>query len=501
MRVPLAVLAAAVASLASPAMAQYGAIPPQSAPIIAQGTSQARTLSEHLADEFKARNFGACVWDGAHDVAPCIQAAIDAASAAGGAIVHLPAGRWPIASPLTIGAPGVGLQGVGNGISRDTLNPDTFLAVTSLVWKGAAGATMLTIRPAGNQRLYKNDVLDLVLDCNGLAATCLSAASINYSTFRFGYSEPRVLGALFTTATITDTQDPQDNEISVIGRSVLYPATGVRFDGEIGSPGNFSLNSLPLLRIWHNNGDAVVFASSDNNQVGRVAVARQPGGTGRALVFGNGTTGGGASYGNRVHWFGGGTIYALGYQTGSAITAGSGNKGNGVAGALTINATATAGTYTLTATSATAFNVTTPASVAATPATLAVGSAYAGPFTVTITAGTVPFQAGDVFLVTVPVASFGNVVEQIDKANGNPRSERRGGRDDRMGHRLWRHLPAPDHVHRRLDPCGYHRADHVGGRVPAMEPRRRRRRDLSGQSARPRPHRRHRARRIPRRDR
>jgi hypothetical protein len=421
MRLRLAVLLAAVAALPTRGLAQLSQTAPQSAPVVAAGSTRARTLADHLGDEIKARNFGACVWDGAHDVAPCIQAAIGAAAAIGGAIVRLPAGHWPVASALTINASGVGLQGAGHGINRDAVNPYSFLSATSLVWTGAPGGTMLTVAPAGNTRLYKTDVLDLVLDCNGLAGTGLYMASTNQSTFRFGYSEPRTIGALFTTVgTLPDTQSPQDNDVTVVGRAILYPATGVQFDSTNEAAGNFSMNHVGLLRIWTKNGDAVVFASADNNVVDRVAVGTEPGGTGRPLVFGNHATGGGNAYSNRIGWFGGGTIAALGYQTGSTITPGGGNHGTGTAGALTVNGQATAGTYTLTATSATTFNVFLPGGAAASPATLTVGTAYGGDFGVTIAAGGTAFQAGDSFTVTVPSASHDNTVRWIDKANGNP---------------------------------------------------------------------------------
>jgi len=44
---------------------------------------------------------GGCVWDGSHDVAPCIQAAINAASHGGGTVL-LPAGVWPLGKALKL---------------------------------------------------------------------------------------------------------------------------------------------------------------------------------------------------------------------------------------------------------------------------------------------------------------------------------------------------------------------------------------------------------------
>jgi hypothetical protein len=45
------------------------------------------------------RTIGTCMWDGQHDVAPCVQGALEAA-ARSGAAVRLPSGTWPIAQAL-----------------------------------------------------------------------------------------------------------------------------------------------------------------------------------------------------------------------------------------------------------------------------------------------------------------------------------------------------------------------------------------------------------------
>lgn len=50
---------------------------------------------------YDATAFGSCIWDGAHDVAPCVQAALNAVPAAGG-IVFIPAGTYPVTAVSNI---------------------------------------------------------------------------------------------------------------------------------------------------------------------------------------------------------------------------------------------------------------------------------------------------------------------------------------------------------------------------------------------------------------
>jgi len=103
------------------AVAQLGTLPLQSASVTATGTTRSRLLADHLGDMIRATNFGACVWDGAHDVAPCIQAAISAAAAAGGGDVIVPVGSNELASTLVIGTDLVRLFGFRDAVTAGVL--------------------------------------------------------------------------------------------------------------------------------------------------------------------------------------------------------------------------------------------------------------------------------------------------------------------------------------------------------------------------------------------
>jgi hypothetical protein len=50
---------------------------------------------------FDPRQYGSCLWDGRHDVTPCLQAAVESAAKDGGR-VQLPAGTWPLGTALML---------------------------------------------------------------------------------------------------------------------------------------------------------------------------------------------------------------------------------------------------------------------------------------------------------------------------------------------------------------------------------------------------------------
>jgi hypothetical protein len=67
----------------------------------------------------EAQNVGNCIWDGQHDVAPCMQKAVEIAGA-GGSVVRVQKGTWPLSKMITL-SDGATLQGEG---------PDTVLVAS-----------------------------------------------------------------------------------------------------------------------------------------------------------------------------------------------------------------------------------------------------------------------------------------------------------------------------------------------------------------------------------
>lgn len=98
--------------------------------VTASGSTTARTLAERFAERLNVKDFGA-VGDGATDDQAAIQAAIDAAEAAGGGVVYFPASTssYLIGSQLTITISGVRLRGDGSKASVIAPNFDTTAAI------------------------------------------------------------------------------------------------------------------------------------------------------------------------------------------------------------------------------------------------------------------------------------------------------------------------------------------------------------------------------------
>jgi hypothetical protein len=88
-------------------------------------------VSDNVID---AQNFGKCVWDGAHDVAPCFQAAIDSASL-NGRTVRLPHGTWPLGKALVLAANVTIVEPLAGNVSNPILLEGNVNAINVLVKK------------------------------------------------------------------------------------------------------------------------------------------------------------------------------------------------------------------------------------------------------------------------------------------------------------------------------------------------------------------------------
>lgn len=201
----------------------------------------------------------------------------------------LPAGTFGLSTPIVQTTSGVHLVGAGTGIPRDNTTPGHFLAVTRLVWIGAADATMIDVEPSATNvaSLYSVDVRGIVFDCASLAAYCVKIAQASFSTFDFGVAEPRLVGAYFTTTSQTDAPGTQRNDIWVSSRSTdaTYSPTGVLIDGGNGSSWNVSLNRFHQIDVWYYKGDGVVFGNSDNNVITDLHTYPNPSATGTPAIF------------------------------------------------------------------------------------------------------------------------------------------------------------------------------------------------------------------------
>lgn len=322
------------------------------------------SIAPALASEvgmFPANEYGSCIWDGQsnHDIAPCISAAITAATSAGGGVVVLPPGPiYYVATPVVNHSSSVRLRGQGLGTPYDTLSTSAFLAGTKLIWNGSAAATMYDLEPANNSAatLYNVDVENIVFDCNAVAGTGFKFSQVSYSTLRVGAAECRSVNIQGSTTTTTDTPGTQHNDMWLYSRqtsvSDSFHATGILLDGGASSTWNVSYNTdIHLLWAMHGSGDGVVIGSADNNDIGVIRVYRFAGLTqyGRDAVFantlpgylmpnGNRTNGTNGSYNNRV-FHTATPVWALGMQTGATITPNGGNTGSGAYNPITRSTT------------------------------------------------------------------------------------------------------------------------------------------------------------------
>lgn len=259
------------------------------------------------ARHFDPRDWGA-LYDGANDDAPAIQAALNAAVAAGGGIVRLSetqGGPVLIGSGLVINGPAVRLEGPAAGAVADNFS-DQVPGGVRLVWAGAPGATMIRVAPAANsvsgRPLTGCAVTGIVLDCRSVAATGLAVSSVRRGTFEVGVVNSAGPGVLTDTVDLGEFNDVQDCsfDLAVSNISTLGPCVVLDGTSRGGAwVGNTSINRFHRLRLTYNAGDGLVINNGASNHFENVIGQHRPGfaagsqlGAGRGIVL-NGPTAGG----------------------------------------------------------------------------------------------------------------------------------------------------------------------------------------------------------------
>lgn len=222
--------------------------------------------------------FGA-TFDGVTDDTTALTAFINAVMASDNRVGIMPAGIAVITSALpTINVAGVRLYGVGPSGLHDvsSLTGD----VTVIKYTGAAGATMLTIKPdvgASEQRL-EGIVLDgLTFDGNVLADKGVVIASIYGGTINITCSECVVAGLeLGVVSQLGETTDLQNNVFRYRGRQfTAVNGVPLKLTGDSSSlpaAANVSLNRFEIVDIIHKNAVGIDVSEADNNSWGVVRV-------------------------------------------------------------------------------------------------------------------------------------------------------------------------------------------------------------------------------------
>ncbi len=303
-------------------------------PVLAvPGRTVATSVTALAARRFDPRDWGA-LFDGSHDDAPAIQAALNAAAAAGGGVVHLPdtqGGPVLIGSGLAISASSVRLEGPTPGGVSDNFG-DNVPGGLRLVWAGAAGGTMIQVAPTADpvkgQPLTGCGVTGIVLDCRSTAATGLAVLSTRRGQFEIGVINSTGPGVLCDTVNLGEYNDVQDCVFDLAVSNVATSGACVVLDGTSRGGawvGNTNINRFRRMRLTYNAGDGLVINNAASNYFEAVAAQHRPGyaagsqlGSGRGIVL-NGPTSGGVGASSNCFEYVNCDIHALAGSTNNQV--------------------------------------------------------------------------------------------------------------------------------------------------------------------------------------
>lgn len=262
----------------------------------------ARLVRDKLRERISFEDFGA-VGDGTTDDAAAINAAITAAAGIFGGNVYATQGKtYAIGSVINVSSRGVVLVGHGGDVSHDVgVNTGT---AAKLKWIGSAGGTMVKFSPttgASAQGLAGCGIKGFALLAQNSAAIALLVESVRFGEFKNLYIDNPTtvavdVGVVATLGEARDTQHCVFNQISVRVLEATA-AIGLRLGGDSGA--NASFNKFSNITISHENGDAVVLNTSDNNVLQQIQCVR-PTGTGRTLLLNGSNTNPGPAFGNFI---------------------------------------------------------------------------------------------------------------------------------------------------------------------------------------------------------
>ena len=343
--VPVANFAAGRATLAqSPALSDSSTAIATTAFVQGQSYVHAAHISNYPAMAFGG------VWDGLHDVSAAITAAIIAATAAGGGRVVLPAGRYPIATPLRISTSLVSLVSEAGDLGT-SWDDATFAGTfpTTLFWTGPVGAAMLTLSPVPSVTTGKPingiNVLGILFDCQGTtsggAGTAVTGGaaygaaiySIHNCRISIGFRDATTCGVLLDTVPLNVYNDVQGNEFSIHGTNELSDGDGVvlQATGSGGaSNGNVSLNLWRRVFLRVRNGWCLRVITADNNYFDMVATSQ----VGATAGVGGGVSLGPATGQSQFRYYSGAPVVVNG-SVGNNID--SLDTGNGTASPVVTN--------------------------------------------------------------------------------------------------------------------------------------------------------------------
>lgn len=210
------------------------------AAVTATGASASRALQDRFADTLNARDFGADPSAAAATNAAAIQAALDAASSAGGGLVFLPHGSYSIGTTsLTIPAD-VTLQGEGRQATIISYSGTGSALLTTVPAAGSnftieAGVCRLTVKQAGTAETGTGIALKKTKHCrvDQVEALDFSIGMLLDGGDNFSASNQIVdplIGRCTTGIKITADSGKQTNHTQIFG-GYIYGSAGILAGG------------------------------------------------------------------------------------------------------------------------------------------------------------------------------------------------------------------------------------------------------------------------------
>lgn len=250
----------------------------------------ARALESRLAEVWNVKDFGA-VGDGSTDDGTNIQQAIDAVEAAGGGVLFFPAGVYITGQALTVTREVI-LRGVGRGEVSTSANPVDGVSVLRAE-TGSALSVLLTFQSAtSGEYIYGAGVESLVIDGNNTATTALAVVSASEFVIRDSFIfRATGTGLLMTDGNGAPCMRPMiDNvHVSCGANAAASAMIGVRFlDISAGQGGVVQCYVTRLITLT-DDGDGFQLFGSDNANIQMFQGFVLTGGTGKGLIFKNGT--------------------------------------------------------------------------------------------------------------------------------------------------------------------------------------------------------------------
>lgn len=163
---------------------------PSGSAVLATGSTTARTLAARFAEIFNVKDYGA-TGDGITDDTTAVQAAIDAAEAAGGGVVYFPVGTYLVSTQLTAVDAAVHFLGAGAEVSILALSGVNGVSITqpTLTLRQPVHFDCLTMTTDGNG-LYDAITFDgqgtTSLATQFIAENCVFRGDSNSTSWRRG---------------------------------------------------------------------------------------------------------------------------------------------------------------------------------------------------------------------------------------------------------------------------------------------------------------------------